>query len=103
MLGIESGASAAGHRDTAPLPAAGYKSRAHPDSVREAPLAEQFAAHARTAVAQAGQALDRDLGAAAAELQHSAAFAPLMIRGLDCLRLRTECLGDCPDAAYFGP
>ena len=25
------------------------------------------------------------------------------IRGLDCLRSHAECLGDCPDAAYFGP
>ena len=30
-------------------------------------------------------------------------FAPLRIVGLDCLKDQTECLGDCPDAAYFGP
>ena len=26
-----------------------------------------------------------------------------MILGLDCLKRGTQCLGDCPDAAYFGP
>ncbi|CAJ1449110.1 unnamed protein product [Effrenium voratum] len=26
-----------------------------------------------------------------------------MIQGLECLRHNTECLGDCPDAAYYGP
>ena len=30
-------------------------------------------------------------------------FTPLKILGLECLERKTECLGDCPDAAYFGP
>ena len=30
-------------------------------------------------------------------------FTPLLIKGLECLEKDTECLGDCPDAAYFGP
>jgi hypothetical protein len=30
-------------------------------------------------------------------------FEPLIIEGLECLKERTECLGDCPDCAYFGP
>jgi hypothetical protein len=29
---------------------------------------------------------------------------PLLIKKLDCLKSASdECLGDCPDAAYFGP
>ena len=36
-------------------------------------------------------------------LEEPLRFAPLHIVGLDCLKLGTECLGDCPDAAYFGP
>ena len=36
-------------------------------------------------------------------LKRGIKFTPLLIKGLECLEKDTECLGDCPDAAYFGP
>jgi len=94
----------AAHGDATPLPASrtpAYKPREHPDSVREAGLAARYAAHSRTTLGAVGRALNRQ-GVEA--LQHSPLeFTPLIIKGLDCLAEDTECLGDCPDAAYFGP
>ena len=94
----------AAHGDATPLPASrtpAYKPREHPDSVREAGLAARYAAHGRATLGAVGRALNRQ-GVEA--LQHSPLeFTPLIIKGLDCLAEDTECLGDCPDAAYFGP
>ena len=94
----------ASHGDATPLAAArapAYKPREHPDSVREVPLAARYAAHGGATLGAVARALNRQ-GVEA--LQHSPLeFTPLIIKGLDCLAADTECLGDCPDAAYFGP
>ena len=63
------------HGDTTALPAPSYKSRAHPDSVREAALAPDFAAHGSAVLAKVGNALGRDLAAVPA-----VPFGPLMIQ-----------------------
>ena len=81
-----------------PLASAPYKARAHAKSAREAPMREGFAAHGAAALAAAGAAFGAQLDATPA-----VPFAPLRIRGLECLQRGTACLGDCPDAAYFGP
>lgn len=94
------------HEEDASLPASAtpaYRSRAHPDNVREAPLAGAFAAYSRAAVAKAGAALGVADGSAFASATPSLPFTPLLIKGLECLEKDTECLGDCPDAAYYGP
>jgi hypothetical protein len=75
-----------------------YKARQDGASVSEAPLAARFAAHGAAALAAAGAAFGAQLDATPA-----VPFAPLRIRGLECLQRGTACLGDCPDAAYFGP
>ncbi|KAL1504155.1 hypothetical protein AB1Y20_010564 [Prymnesium parvum] len=90
------------HDEDALLPASmapGYKSREHADSVREGPLAAEFDAYSRATLESVGAAVDRRGLSSLPPLT----FTPLLIRGLDCLEQRTECLGDCPDAAYFGP
>jgi hypothetical protein len=66
--------------------------------VREPPLEADFSASVRATLSGVGQALQVDLGGV-----QPVVFTPLKIRGLECLAHRTECLGDCPDAAYFGP
>ena len=96
----------AANAEPSPLASRGYKSRVHPDHVDETPLASAFASHAASSVASVAVAIGRDVSstaAAAAALPAPIVFAPLYIIGLDCLREGTECLGDCPDAAYFGP
>jgi hypothetical protein len=87
-----------GHDDDSAFPTRGYKTREHPENVREASLEPAFAVFGDTTMAKVGIKLHRSLGA----LQPSV-FAPLMIIGQECLRTGTECLGDCPDATYFGP
>lgn len=89
---------AGSHNDEEPLPIAPYKARGHEESVREPQLEADFAAHSREAVSKIGRAFTRDLSALEPLM-----FRPLMILGLECLKNRTECLGDCPDATYFGP
>ena len=80
------------------LPTVGYAERLDARSVDETPLRPDFDEHGRAAVVAVGAAFRRQVSAVP-----PVPFAPLMIRGLECLRRRTECLGDCPDAAYFGP
>ena len=80
----------------------GYRSRAHPDSVDEMPLAEAFTRHGNTMLARVTQAF-REQTQRAAALVSTTSFAPLKIIGLECLEQRTKCLGDGPDAAYFAP
>mmetsp|Transcript_423 Transcript_423/g.1085 ORF Transcript_423/g.1085 Transcript_423/m.1085 type:complete len:953 (+) Transcript_423:294-3152(+) len=76
-----------------------YKDRSHPDTVREDEcFGEAFAQYGKDLVKTVGRALRRDLTAL-----HPIVFQPLKIRGLECLRDHTNCLGDSPDAAYFGP
>ena len=90
------------HGDAAPLAASrapAYRAREHADSVREAPLAARYAAHGGAALAAIGRAFNRQGLEALPPLE----FGALHIKGLDCLAADTECLGDCPDAAYFGP
>jgi hypothetical protein len=89
----------ASHGEDALLPTQPYKNRAHVDNVNEAPLQADYVAHAIDMLAKVGTSFRRDL-----QGLQAAPFAPLMIQGLDCLKSRDhECLGDCPDAAYFGP
>ena len=107
------------HGETAPLPPRGYKERRDPRSVSELSLRAEFDASGRAACARVTKALvgggsggdggdsgggtdGRDAPVVAAPPE-PIPFAPLMIRGLECLRDGTQCLGDCPDAAYFGP
>ena len=97
------------HGDDTFLPsskAPGYRSRAHPESVDEAPLSVAFASYGRDILTRIESALlyehvpspTRRLTVLVA-----LSFAPLKIIGLECLRQRTKCLGDGPDAAYFAP
>ena len=67
--------------------------------MREGELAADFEAHSTALLANVGRAFHRDLSAAPPPI----AFTPLRIHGLECLEKGTECLGDCPDAAYYGP
>ena len=76
-----------------------YKNRTHGESVREGELAAGFEAHSTALLANVGRAFHRDLSAVPPPI----AFTPLRIHGLECLEKGTECLGDCPDAAYYGP
>ena len=76
-----------------------YKNRTHGESVSEGALAANFEAHGAALLANVGRAFHRDLSAAPPPI----AFTPLRIHGLECLEKGTECLGDCPDAAYYGP
>lgn len=96
------------HGESAPLRASAtpaYTSRAHAESVREPPLADDFAAfsHATVGKARAALGLPATDPEASAAAPPSVAFTPLLIKGLECLEQDTECLGDCPDAAYYGP
>ncbi|CAK9080736.1 unnamed protein product [Durusdinium trenchii] len=75
-----------------------YKDRKHPDSPHERGLQGDFKRHNQQLLKDVGEALDRELSELSA-----VSFAPLMIQGLECLRHDTQCLGDCPDAAYYGP
>ncbi|CAE7472831.1 GIP [Symbiodinium sp. CCMP2456] len=86
------------HDEVAPLPTPVYKGRHHPRSVREGGLQAEFDVYNQKMLAQVGQATSRKLTAV-----QPTQFEPLMIQGLQCLQEGTECLGDCPDAAYFGP
>jgi hypothetical protein len=95
-----------------PLPSRPYKSRASAGNVDETAFAAEFDAFDDTVVAAAAQALQHRAsvcgvqggceGAQAGQVERRM-FSPLMIKGLECIKLRTNCLGDCPDAAYFGP
>jgi len=76
-----------------------YQDRSHPDAVLEGHLAVEFDAHTVETLARVGRATNR----AGIEELPSLPFTPLLIKGLECLKQDTECLGDCPDAAYFGP
>ena len=81
------------------FPTRPYKDRAHADNVNETPLLADFVTHGADTLAKVGAIIHRDLR----DLK-AVPFAPLMIQGLECLQSRnSECLGDCPDAAYFGP
>ena len=119
----------ADHTDDTPLSASReprYASRTHPQSVDERPLAAAFDAHAQRTVEHVAAALGAALPpprepapppppppsssepppsapSVTLEVAEEVAFAPLKIRGLDCLQRRTKCLGDGPDAAYFAP
>ncbi|CAK0795980.1 unnamed protein product, partial [Prorocentrum cordatum] len=86
------------HSNTSLLPHDGYKSRAHPDNVREPQLEAGFSAHCSAVLSAVGQVYGQEVSSLP-----PLEFRPLHIVGLDCLRLGTECLGDCPDASYFGP
>ena len=101
------------HGEMAPLAPSGYKERRDQRSVRELALRTDFDAHGREACARVAKALSIGVDGGGSSGTNSrqetfmtpqpVPFAPLMIRGLECLRDGTQCLGDCPDAAYFGP
>ena len=76
-----------------------YRDRTHPDAVHEGSLAGAFEAFGTRALTRLGHATNRK----GLEEVDGLAFTPLLIKGLECLEQHTECLGDCPDAAYFGP
>ena len=93
------------------LPKPAYKERAHVDSVNEHSLRNNFDAYQERVIAHIAETYQMD----ASQLQKQTSndnnderwftnipFGPLYIRGLHCIHNFTECLGDCPDAAYFG-
>lgn len=62
-------------------------------------MENDFDAHGQRALAGVSKVFHKNVIPSAV-----VSFKPLMIRGLDCLKSESdECLGDCPDAAYFGP
>ena len=97
------------HSELAPLEESrrpSYRSRVSDKSVREQPLAAEYDQHSRRVLSRVGEALEPAATAAAAHPFTSLqplVFTPLLIKGLECLEKHTNCLGDCPDAAYFGP
>jgi len=60
---------------------------------------EEFSKHGKETLLEVAEAFK---DSKVMETKSRMNFGPLRIRGLDCLRENTECLGDCPDAAYFG-
>ena len=66
--------------------------------MNETDLAPAFTEYGSLVMESIGSAMRRDLSSVP-----SLEFTPLKILGLECLKNNTECLGDCPDAAYFGP
>ncbi|CAJ1431126.1 unnamed protein product [Effrenium voratum] len=86
------------HGDSTMLPTRPYKDRAHVSNGHERMLEQDFMKHNSQMLANVGSDFGRDFGDA-----KPLRFTPLMIQGLECLRHNTECLGDCPDAAYYGP
>jgi hypothetical protein len=92
----------ASHGESAPLPMRSYKPRTHADNRRETHLEANFTAHAQETLERVGRALSHEVGAAVSSLS-PVRFTPLKIVGLQCLERGEDCLGDCPDAAYFGP
>ena len=76
-----------------------YKNRTHGESVSEGELAADFEAHGAALLANVGRAFHRDLSAAPPPI----AFTPLRHPRPRVPREGDECLGDCPDAAYYGP
>ena len=97
--------------DNAHLPKPFYKERAHVDSVNEHSLRNDFAAYQDTildGIAETYQMEESQIQTEANRTNntetwiHRIPFGPLYIRGLHCIRNFTACLGECPDAAYFG-
>mmetsp|Transcript_24329 Transcript_24329/g.36081 ORF Transcript_24329/g.36081 Transcript_24329/m.36081 type:complete len:852 (+) Transcript_24329:171-2726(+) len=85
------------HKHDSALESTGYKSRVHPEEINEKLFEDQFAKHNEETLAKVLKALDNEHNNL-----NPMHFAPLHIKGLDCIQENTECLGDCPDAAYFG-
>ena len=88
------------------LPTSYYKDRYHPDSINENILVDnynEFEDFGNQIVSKICQQVFRRECLASNRSQRYITFNPLIIRGLDCLRQKQDCLGDCPDAAYFGP
>ena len=79
------------------LPKATYKDRSHPDSVDEPSLFQNdLTNYQDNLFSQLNQSLE-------ASSIHLIPFNPLYILGLNCVEnIGHQCLGDCPDAAYFG-
>jgi hypothetical protein len=99
------------------LPKPAYKERAHADSVNEHFLQDDFGLFQQNIVAHIADTYQMKLdGTQLQALQEQTTsndddkerwiqripFGPLYIRGLHCIHNFTECLGDCPDASYFG-
>eukprot|EP00434_Breviolum_minutum_P039856 symbB.v1.2.035399.t1/scaffold4703.1/size36139/2 len=87
-----------GHGDGELFPTKAYKERKHPDSKHERDLEADFELHTQTMLKEVGDHFEKNL-----KTVQPVKFAPLMIQGLECLKENTQCLGDCPDAAYYGP
>eukprot|EP00435_Cladocopium_sp_Y103_P049365 s542_g14.t2 len=79
------------------FPTEAYKERKHPDSKHERDLEAEFDLHNQKMLKEVGEQLELTADVKPVK------FAPLMIQGLECLKHDTQCLGDCPDAAYYGP
>lgn len=97
------------HNHTGTLPTSYYRDRAHPDNLDETKFFQDgaFSAFGKEVVEGVGRAFRREFGAGSESGSQGGhynvtTFSPLMIRGLDCLERRHDCLGDCPDATYFG-
>lgn len=80
------------------FPTEAYKERKHPDSKHERDLEAEFDSYNQKMLKEVGEQLELNV-----EDVQPVKFDPLMIQGLECLKHDTQCLGDCPDAAYYGP
>jgi len=89
----------ANHDQDETLPTRGYKARSHENNVNERILEVDFESFRKKTLTNVEKTFHLK------EIHHvrPIVFSPLYIQGLSCLHNQTECLGDCPDAAYFGP
>ena len=95
-------ASHGGEDDHAPLPEPAYKARAHPDNVNEAPHEADFAAYGRATLSRVGRTFEMSRRLEDAP-PPPVVFAPLMIRGLECLKHHTEVGSSGPVLLYGFP
>ncbi|CAB9501839.1 expressed unknown protein [Seminavis robusta] len=82
------------------LPKPTYKDRTHSSHVNEVALyANEFDQYQEAVVSR----IQGAFGPPKTQMKvEPVPFSPLYIRGLHCLEQGGHCLGDCPDAAYFG-
>jgi len=82
------------------LPKPFYKERSHPDNINEPALLQ---AERDVYQNQIFSELNQTFVLPTLQQPTLHHFSPLYIRGLHCLEnMGHQCLGDCPDAAYFG-
>ena len=88
---------AAKHGQSSEVEPKGYKTREHRDNIQENDMREDFSKYEEKTLMRVAEAFKNKV-----QIKSRMDFGPLRIRGLDCLQENTECLGDCPDAAYLG-